>query len=48
VQTAEGQKFGLRFMQERAAEVGGSVQVHSAPGEGTQVVIYVPLRKDEG
>ncbi len=48
LQTVEGQKFGLRFMRERAAEVGGSVQVHSAPGEGTRVVICVPLRKDEG
>ncbi len=46
--TAEGQKFGLRFMRERAEEVGGSVQIHSAPGEGTQVIICVPLRKDEG
>ena len=47
LETAEGQKFGLRFMRERAAEVGGSVQIHSAPGEGTQVIICVPLRKDE-
>ena len=47
LETAEGQKFGLRFMRERAAEVGGSVEVHSAPGEGTQVIIGVPLRKDE-
>jgi PAS domain S-box-containing protein len=46
LETAEGQKFGLRFMRERAAEVGGSVEVHSAPGEGTQVVICVPLRKE--
>ena len=48
LETAEGQKFGLRFMRERAAEVGGSVEVRSAPGEGTQVIICVPLRKDEG
>ncbi len=46
--TTEGQKFGLRFMRERAEEVGGSVRIHSAPGEGTQVIIGVPLRKDEG
>jgi signal transduction histidine kinase len=48
LETAEGQKFGLRFMRERAEEVGGSVQIRSAPDEGTQVVICVPLRKDEG
>jgi signal transduction histidine kinase len=46
LETAEGQKFGLRFMRERAAEVGGSVQIHSAPGEGTQLIICVPLRKE--
>jgi signal transduction histidine kinase len=46
LETAEGQKFGLRFMRERAAEVSGSVQIRSVPGEGTQVVICVPLRKE--
>ena len=46
LETVEGQKFGLRFMRERAAQVGGSVQILSAPGEGTQVVICVPLRKE--
>jgi PAS domain S-box-containing protein len=43
LQATEGQTFGLRFMQERAAEVGGSVTIHSAPGEGTQVIVSVPL-----
>jgi signal transduction histidine kinase len=46
LETASGQKFGLRFMRERAEEVGGTVQVHSAPGAGTRVVISVPLRKE--
>jgi signal transduction histidine kinase len=46
LETAAGQKFGLRFMRERAEEVGGTVQVHSAPGAGTRVVISVPLRKE--
>jgi signal transduction histidine kinase len=41
-----GQKFGLSVMRERAAEIGGSVQIVSAPGAGTQVVICVPLRKE--
>ena len=40
-----GQKFGLRFMQERAAEVGGSVKIQSAPGQGTQVIINAPLER---
>ncbi len=40
-----GPKFGLQFMKERAAEVGGSVKIHSAPGGGTQVIISVPLER---
>ncbi len=40
-----GQKFGLHFMQERAAEVRGSVKIQSAPGAGTQVIISVPLER---
>jgi signal transduction histidine kinase len=46
LETAEGQRFGLRFMQERAAGVGGSVEVRSASGEGTRIAICVPLRAD--
>ena len=48
VQPAGGQRFGLQVMRERAEEVGGSVQVHSAPGAGTQVVISVPLPSPAG
>jgi signal transduction histidine kinase len=40
--------FGLRFMRERAAELGGSVEVQSAPGEGTRVVVVLPLRRPQG
>ncbi len=46
VQPAGGHRFGLQVMQERAEEVGGAVQVHSAPGEGTRVVITMPLGKE--
>jgi signal transduction histidine kinase len=35
---------GLRVMRERADEIGGALVVRSAPGEGTQVVVTVPLR----
>lgn len=45
--TAEGQKYGLGFMRERAEEVGGSVEIRSAPGAGTQVLISVPRRKEQ-
>jgi signal transduction histidine kinase len=44
---AEGQKYGLGFMRERAQEVGGSVEIYSAPGAGTQVLICVPRRKEQ-
>jgi signal transduction histidine kinase len=42
----EGRTFGLSIMRERAEEVGGTLQVESAPGDGTRVMISVPLRKD--
>ncbi|MCU0767804.1 MAG: histidine kinase [Gammaproteobacteria bacterium] len=41
---AEASTFGLGFMRERAHEVGGTVEVHSAAGQGTRVVINVPLQ----
>ncbi len=40
-----GQKFGLHFMQERAAEVGGNVKIQSAPSAGTQIIITVRLER---
>lgn len=41
--TAEETTFGLRFMRERAGEVGGTVHVDSVPGGGTRVAVTVPL-----
>lgn len=35
--------FGLRSMTERLREIGGTVTVESAPGEGTAVAASVPL-----
>lgn len=35
--------FGLRFMSQRAAEMGGCVTVHSRPDAGTRVVVEVPV-----
>ncbi len=37
-------RVGLRVMRERAEEAGGTLAVQSAPGEGTQVVVTVPLK----
>ncbi|EFO80627.1 two component transcriptional regulator, LuxR family [Oscillochloris trichoides DG-6] len=36
--------FGLRIMAERAALIGASLRIDSAPGAGSQVVLNVPLR----
>ncbi|MEN9938162.1 MAG: hypothetical protein RLZZ387_4741 [Chloroflexota bacterium] len=35
--------LGLRIMGERAALIGASLQIDSAPGAGTQVVLQVPV-----
>ncbi len=34
--------FGLLGMQERAALVGGSVQIESAAGAGTTIYVQIP------
>ena len=40
--TSPGQ--GLLGMRDRAAEIGGSLEVNSEPGHGTRVRLWVPLR----
>lgn len=40
-----GQHIGLRVMRERAAEVGGRLDVHSRSGHGAEVVVQVPMRR---
>ena len=35
--------FGLRSMGERAAALGGGLKYESAPGEGTAIVLFIPL-----
>lgn len=39
-----GKQFGLRIMNERAEEAGIGLSIHSAIGQGTQVVIEIPWR----
>lgn len=36
--------YGLRNMSERAARLGGSVRILSAPGEGTRIQVTLPAR----
>ncbi len=46
---AKDSHFGLSFMRERAEQMGGTLRVDSAPGQGTCVTVDVPLeRMDEG
>ncbi|MGZ8524870.1 MAG: HAMP domain-containing protein, partial [Chitinophagaceae bacterium] len=38
-----GKTLGLLGMRERAAMIGGKLEINSAPGKGTYVVVTVPL-----
>jgi signal transduction histidine kinase len=38
-----GGHFGLLGMRERAERLGGELQLHSEPGQGTEVEVTVPL-----
>lgn len=40
--SGRGNHYGLLFMQERAAELGGEIYIHSEPGQGTTVIIMIP------
>jgi len=42
---ANRQHYGLQFMQERAAQLGGSLRIQSQPGNGTRVGLELPLRE---
>jgi signal transduction histidine kinase len=42
VERAKGMHFGLLTMRERAESIGGTLQVHSAPGQGTKVILWIP------
>ena len=39
----EGNGLGLAGMRERAALIGGSLTVQSAPGKGTRITVIIPL-----
>ncbi len=41
-QVVQKSSFGLQIMRERAQSVNGSLEVHSIPGEGTQVTCAIP------
>jgi len=39
---AEGLRFGLRSMRDRAEAIGGTFQILSKPGHGTQIIVEIP------
>jgi signal transduction histidine kinase len=36
--------FGLQIMRERAESAGGRLNVESGPGQGTRVMVWLPLK----
>lgn len=46
--SAQGQSFGLLSMQERASLANGSLEIESAPGEGTAIHAHLPYRMVAG
>jgi len=45
VQRDEGRSFGLRSMRERVERAGGCLTVESSPGNGTRIVVLLPLNE---
>ena len=45
--TAAPRGSGIRGMQERAAFLGGRLEISSGPGQGTQVEVTLPLRTED-
>jgi signal transduction histidine kinase len=43
---AKERSFGIRGLHERAATVGGWVDLASPPGGGTSLILTVPLAQD--
>jgi PAS domain S-box-containing protein len=43
-----GERLGLSSMRERVALLGGHLEVHSRPGEGTEVVAEIPSVQTDG
>jgi signal transduction histidine kinase len=41
---SDGGGFGLTAMRQRVSQVGGALTIESEPGEGTTVVVQLPLQ----
>jgi two-component system sensor histidine kinase UhpB len=44
---AHSDRIGLRGMQERAALLGGTLTIESAPGQGATLFVRIPLSPDQ-
>ncbi len=42
-QNSAKSRFGLDIMRERAAEIGGTLKIESAPGKGCRITLNVPI-----
>jgi signal transduction histidine kinase len=42
----EGGHYGIQFMRERAEQIGGRLQVDSAPGKGARVMVEIPVNNE--
>jgi nitrate/nitrite-specific signal transduction histidine kinase len=42
------QSFGLQIMRERAQSIGGTMEFHSLPGQGTRIVVRLNLGDEQG
>jgi signal transduction histidine kinase len=47
VVTQPGSGFGLRSIRERTEALGGVLQIDSAPGKGTRLVVNVPVSRQQ-
>lgn len=45
IERREGRSFGMQSMRERVEGAGGALFIESAPGEGTRVVVRLPVEK---
>lgn len=48
VVTRQAEGFGLQSMRERAEALGGSFEVISSPGLGTQIIVQAPIQREAG
>ena len=42
-----GSHFGLSIMQERADSIGATLQLESEPGDGTRIILTLPIMQDK-